>query len=373
MVLSKACPGVKDMSPAEALHALEQQGVLAPRTLTVAITGDCNLGCRHCWVEAGKVSSAGHVPLRTLCRLTEEFLELGGEALRITGGEPLCHPAWLDLLGYARSIGVHDVSLQTNGMLFTDEQVAALRALDFPKLTIQVSLDGATAESHDLVRGAGAFDGVMAGIRALVRGGLGPATTIFFTEMRHNLLEIPELLECAAGLGIGTVTTGALVLCGRAAGEGEIAPPEPDQYLQLLRRYEREPGFRKLYEKIGTVSALVWRFSDSPRTGCCTLVENPYLAAHGRMYPCVLCHADGYAVSGVFDKCLAAVYREGAPLWAALMRTSRCRADAIPECRVCPGRLTCAGGCMGRASGSHGDLLAADDRCEVRRSIYRLR
>jgi hypothetical protein len=36
----------------------------------------------------------------------------------------------------------------------------------------------------------------------------------------------------------------------------------------------------------------------------------------------------------------------------------------------CPGRLVCGGGCMGRAWGSRGSLLAADDRCELRRTIY---
>jgi radical SAM protein with 4Fe4S-binding SPASM domain len=359
------------MLPLETAKILKRAGLRAPKTLTLAITGACNLTCRHCWVEAGDADSAGHVPERTLCRLIEEFAALGGEGVRLTGGEPLCHPGWLGLLRSARALGLGGVALQTNGMLFQEEEAAALRELDFPGLSIQISLDGATAAAHDLVRGEGSFQQVMDGLRRLVREGLAPRLMLFFTEMRHNLEEIPAVLELAADLGIGSVVTGTLVLGGRAAEGSLVSAPTQDQYLRLFDRYDADSRFRELYEKIGKVAALEWRAAVTPRTESCTFVENPYLTPTGRLYPCVLCHADEFAVSGVFEKKLTDVFAEGAPLWSSLLQVSRNRADALSECRDCPGRLVCAGGCMGRAWGSCGDLRAADDRCELRRTIYR--
>jgi radical SAM protein with 4Fe4S-binding SPASM domain len=355
----------------EAAEILRQAGLHPPKTLTLAITGACNLACSHCWVEAGAPYSASHVPEQTLRRLIEEFAALGGEGIRLTGGEPLCHPDWLGLLRFARACGLGSLSLQTNGMLFRAEDVAALRELDFPGFSIQISLDGATASTHDLVRGEGAFQKVLNGLRQLVRGGLATRLTLFFTEMRHNLEEIPAVLELAADLGIGSVVTGTLILGGRAAEGSLVSPPTQDQYLRLLDRYDAEPRFRALYEKIGKVAALEWRAADTPRSECCTFVENPYLTPTGQLYPCVLCHADAFAVSGVFEKNLADAFAEGASLWSSLLQISRSRADDLAECRDCPGGLVCAGGCMGRAWGSCGDLRAADDRCELRRTIYR--
>lgn len=337
----------------------------------MAITGACNLNCRHCWVEAGVTSSADHVPERALRRLIEEFVAIGGERVRFTGGEPLCHPAFWKLLQFGRSVGLEDVSIQTNGMLFTDDMITMLRELDFPRLRLEISLDGASAAAHDLVRGEGAFAGVLAGLQRIANGGLAERISIFFTEMRHNLAEIPAVLQLANDLGIGSVVTGSLVLCGRAAELSLIEPPAPEQYEQLLRRYDADPIFRELYEKIGTVAALEWRRESAHRSECCTFVENPYLTSSGRLYPCVMFHADQFAVSGVFGKNLASAFVEGAPLWSSLMKTSLCRAEANPDCRECPGRFVCAGGCMGRAWGSCGDLLAADDRCQLRRAIYR--
>lgn len=361
------------MTSSEVLQQLDQAGLRHPGILTLAITGACNLVCCHCWVEAGEASSHAHVPLGTLCRLIEEFAAIGGKGIRITGGEPLSHPGWLDILTLSRSLGFETIILQTNAMLLRDDQAAALRELDFPGLTVQISLDGVSAQTHDLVRGDGAFSGALHGIEKLVREGLGRRISVFFTEMRHNLGEIPELLDFADSMGIGKVSTGSMVLCGRASDSSLVAPPKVEQYLSLLERYDHDAHFRELYGKIGTVAALEWRTGDAIRQDCCTFIENPYLTPSGRLYPCLMCHADEYSVTGVFEKGMAAAIAEGVPLWASLLRISSCRADEIPECQECPGKSYCAGGCMGRAWGSCGSLLAADDRCEVRRAIYRQR
>jgi len=359
-----------DMKPSTAVHSLEQAGLRPPLTLTIAITGVCNLYCSHCWVEAGGAYSASHVPTRIALPLLDAFAAMRGTGVRITGGEPLCHPDWLVLMRRACVLGFHRVALQTNGMLLTDDDVRALRTLDFPGLSIQVSLDGAEAATHDLVRGKGAFDRAVAGIMRLADGGLASRITIAFTEMRHNLEEFPALLELATDLGVASVVAGTLITGGRG-GNADLAPPTPDQYLLLLARYDADDRFRDLYDAFGTMAALEWRRGDGPREACCTFAENPYLTPDGRLYPCLLCHTDDHAVSGVFEKGLVASFAEGAPLWASLRRISQSRADALRECRECPGKLSCAGGCMGRAWGSCGDLLAADDRCAIRRAVNR--
>lgn len=361
------------MIASTALKTLCREGLRPPKSLTIAITGACNLACRHCWVSAGETSSAPHVPERTVRRLIDEFLALDGEGVCLTGGEPLCHPGWLKILQCARSSGLRNVSLQTNGMLFTEDSVAALRELDFPRLSLHISLDGATAATHDLVRGEGSFAAVQAALQRLVRGGLAHLITLFFTEMSHNLEEIPDLLELAEAMGIGSVVTGSLVLCGRSTTNSIVAPADLHHYLRLLDRYETDRRFQELYRKIGKVAALEWRVAETVRQDCCTFVENPYLTADGRLYPCVLCHADDFAVPGLFGKNLATAFVEGAPLWSSLLRISQDRAAALPECRGCPGMLACAGGCMGRAWGSSRNLLALDDRCALRQSVYRYR
>jgi len=355
-------------SSAETLAILRRHGLELPRILTVAITGACNLACQHCWVAAGTSAAPGHVPETTLHTLIAEFAAMGGAGLRFTGGEPLRHPGWLELIRAARAAGFPNIALQTNAMLFTDRDVAALFELDFPGLTLQISLDGASAPAHDRVRGVGAFAGALTGITRLIDGGLGPRLSLFFTEMRHNLGEFPALLELANARGIRSVTSGTIVRCGRAGEGSAVEPPTPAHYREVLDRYASDPRFRELYGRIGTIAALEWQ-SASIRAECCTFVENPYLTPAGRLYPCVLLHADEYSVPGVFEKGLLAAFAEGARRWSALRRMSRTRAVALQECQACPERQACGGGCMGRAWGSSGKLMAADDRCTARKAV----
>jgi len=359
------------MPLSDVFKILQQFNLRSPKTLTIAITGVCNLTCSHCWVSAGTDSAVGHVELHSLRRLIDDFVGMGGHAVRFTGGEPLCHPAWLELLRYAVVQGVSGILLQTNGMLLTERSARALSQLQCQELSVQISLDGATAGTHDRVRGAGAFEAALSGIDHLVRAGLADQTMIFFTEMQHNIAEIPELLELAAARGVASVVSGAVVRCGRAGEDSAVSPPQPEQYIQLLRRYKDDARFRELYQRIGMVAAIEWSRSEAVREECCSFAENPYLTADGRLYPCLLCHCDDFSVTGVFEKGLSRALLEAAPLWRDLMKISSCRSEELPECRGCPDKKLCAGGCMGRAWGSHGNLMSVDDRCEVRKKIYR--
>lgn len=358
------------MEPDRILEILKMEGLHSPKTLTLSITGICNLACAHCLVMAGESNSAANVPESVLCRMIEELVAIGGEGIRITGGEPLCHPDWLELIRFAREAGIRNILLQTNGMLFNDETVAALRELDFPGLSIQLGIDGSSAPVHDRTRGKGSFNGLMEGLGRLIQGGLGSRITFLFTEMRHNLSDIPAVLELADQLNVFSVATGTLVRGGRASAGNLIVPPVAEQYLELLDRYDSDPRFRELYSKLGNVSAVEWCCSEAVRDEGCTFIENPYLTPKGRLYPCLLCHTDDYSVSGVFEKGFIAALAEGAAAWATLMQISRSRIGALPVCRECTGRDNCAGGCMGRAWGSTGNLLAEDDRCSFRKAIY---
>lgn len=348
---------------------LKKHGLQPPKTLTVAITGACNLHCAHCWVDAGCSASASWVPTQSILSRVEEFAVLGGTAVRLTGGEPLLHPDWHELLRFAAATGLKPL-LQTNGMLFDDDNLCALQALKLVDLRIQISLDGATVASHDLVRGAGAYVQVLQALRRLCRYGFGPALELCFTEMRHNLHELPDVLLLAEQLGVASVSSGCLVACGRASADPRIAPASPEQYLSLLQRHAADAQFRRRYEQLGHIAALEWCTDNATRQGC-TFSKNPYLSAQGVLYPCLLCHADPYSVTGVFEKGLFAALIEGVPLWSALQQLSQQRIAMIEACQVCALLQSCAGGCMGRVWGSFGEFMRVEDRCQQRQAVMR--
>jgi len=354
---------------AQVLAELDRAGLARPRVLTVAITDLCNLDCSHCLVDAGPCSDGNYVAPDRLLSLVWEFLAIGGEELRLTGGEPLCHPDWRSLLQAAASVGLQRLSLQTNATLIDEVVAEQLQALG-TRFALQVSLDGATEQSHDRLRGTGNFAKALSGLRTLAKSGLARQTTIHFTETRHNLEEFPDLLALAESMGIAKVTGGTLLTGGRAA-EAAVDQPTTEQYLQLLRHYEQSPVFRESYTRLGNLAALEWHLGRE-QSACCALVEQPYLTTDGSLYPCTLFHAEPFAVKETWRRGLTEALSYGAATWGPLRDQCRQRREQ-PTCRRGKLQDSCAAGCPGRAWGSHGDHMAVDDRCELRQRISRNR
>jgi radical SAM protein with 4Fe4S-binding SPASM domain len=305
--------------------------------------------------------------------LIRAFAELGAEKLVITGGEPLTHPDWFDLLSFACGRpGIAEVRLQTNAILITPAHVAAFLSLQDRGLFIQTSLEGASPLLHDRVRGAGSFEQTLAGLQLLKSSGLAPRICVTFTEMRHNFEEIPELMALADGMGIGQFVTGTLVHGGRASQPGGLEAPSPNQIENLLRQYRHDPAFRERYHRIGNIAALEWYLSppDTPDT-CCTLIETPYVTAGGHLYPCIMLHADEFAATGVHDRPLTVAIAEKIDAWSRLQQISRSRLTRLETCQDCPDYGRCGAGCMGRAYSAHGDFRSVEDRCRLRKAVYR--
>lgn len=357
------------MADQQIVNDYEQAGLSLPQTLTIAITTTCNLQCAHCWFEAGPSRSESLVPPASFFQVLDDFITLGGSSLRLTGGEPLLHPQWLDFLTYAAERNLSRIILQTNGLLFDDTSLSALTLPGFDHLQIQLSLDGACAQTHDLIRGRNSYHRTIEVLKKLVALGFAPRLAIFFTEMQHNLHELSAVFSLAAELGIASVSSGALVQCGRAGKEGLVQPPQPEQYIGLLERWQQDEIFRRNYQAIGCVAALEWCRSEGSNAQGCSFIKTPYLTAEGILYPCLMCHADSYAVEDVFSKGLEAALREGLPLWSDLQQLSQARVTSLPECQLCVLRHTCGGGCMGRAWSSFNNFLVVEDRCRQRQAI----
>ncbi len=127
-----------------------------PLVVSVVVTNRCNFSCGYCdrWDGSGRRLDTAE--LETLIR---DMAGLGTRRLILTGGEPLTRKDLPDLIDLAVSLGMK-VNLNSNGVLvprFID-RLGGLSGLT-------ISLDG-DRHVHDGIRGEGAFDAVVAALRA---------------------------------------------------------------------------------------------------------------------------------------------------------------------------------------------------------------
>jgi mycofactocin biosynthetic radical S-adenosylmethionine protein MftC len=130
-----------------------EHGLDAPICLTWELTYACNLACIHCLSSSGRRDPR---ELRTAecMAVIDELERMQVFYVNIGGGEPTVRRDFWDLVDYAVSHRV-GVKFSTNGSRITPEIAARLASTDY--VDVQVSIDGATAEVNDRVRGPGSY------------------------------------------------------------------------------------------------------------------------------------------------------------------------------------------------------------------------
>jgi TusA-related sulfurtransferase len=124
---------------------------------------DCNLHCDYCCVRSSPTVPRRELGLVRVQRIAREAAELGVKEIFVTGGEPFLLEDIGDIL--LSCAGAAPTTVLTNGMLFAGRRADSLKALPRDRIVLQISLDSATSELHDLHRGPGTWARTREGIQ----------------------------------------------------------------------------------------------------------------------------------------------------------------------------------------------------------------
>lgn len=168
------------------------------------LTEGCNLACRHCWL-APRFDPEGSryptLPLELFAAAVREAKPLGLTRVKLTGGEPLLHPRFVDILQIARAEGL-SVNIESNGTLCTPAIASEIAAL--PRRQISISIDGVDAATHEWVRGVpGSFARAQQAVRNLSAAGVG--VEVIMSVMRCNADQTDDFVRMAEKLGAKSV------------------------------------------------------------------------------------------------------------------------------------------------------------------------
>ena len=203
-----------------------ESGLDAPICLTWELTYACNLECAHC------LSSSGRRDPRELsteqCEaVIDELQRMQVFYVNIGGGEPTIRPDFWHLLEYAVDHQV-GVKFSTNGVRITPERAAFLASPACGGyVDVQISIDGATAEVNDHVRGPGSYDTAIAALANLRDAGFTDAK-ISVVCTRQNIGQLDEFQALADEYG-ATLRLTRLRPSGRGADVWDELHPLPHQ------------------------------------------------------------------------------------------------------------------------------------------------
>jgi radical SAM protein len=300
-------------------------------------------------------------------------------ALLLTGGDPLMRDDFFDLIQYAKRKGIYVAVAASVTPKLGEESICRMKDMGVDIMSL--SLDGATPETHDRLRGVkGTWQDTIHDLQLATRIGL--RTQINTTVMRSNVAELADIFHLSKMNGAVAWEVFFLIRTGRGASLESLEPHECEQVMHLLYdaahygvpvrtaegphfrrvRAEREQGqappngiiyqnlAARLRELEGKPAEIASLKSTATRDGRGIV----FVAYNGEVYP------SGFLpipTGRVPQDTLTSIYRS-TPLFVTLRDSTKLKG----RCGICGYREIC-GGSRSRAFAEFGDALEEDPAC----------
>ncbi len=329
-------------------------------------TRSCNLDCIHCRAAASRGPYEGEFKTDDFFRIMDEIEKVGKPIIILTGGEPLLREDIFEISKYGANKGFRMV-MATNGTLVNDENLQKMKDSGIQR--ISMSIDGATADSHDKFRKVdGAFDKVMEAIELCKKHGMPFQINTTITKI--NIDEIPAIFDLCEKLGAVALHIFLLVPTGRGKEleEQEIPPDEYERvlnwfydkqfqtkmqlkatcaphYYRILRQRAKKEGRKVDFKTFGL---------DAVTKGCLGGKGFCFISHTGIVQPC------GYLELNCGD--LKKQSFDDVWINSKIFNELRNEDEYRGKCGICEYRKVC-GGCRARAYEVTGDYLAEEPYC----------
>ena len=241
----------------------------------------CNLNCRHCYINPAQ-HGKNTLPDETIEKWLATFISAGREAnVVFLGGEPSLHPDLSLCIKKARALGYRSVTVDTNGYLFNDILAKVTpQEVDY----FSFSLDGATEEMNDRIRGMGSYRQCLAGIGQAVSKRF--KTSLIYTVSRTNIGELEKMPRLLNELGIDRFFIQVIGIRGKATDLSlEKMQIGRDEWLRIVPAVARKAadlGITATYPK-------VYLSPEEPFECAGRVADNYFIFPNGRVYRCPLC------------------------------------------------------------------------------------
>ncbi|MDR3554284.1 MAG: mycofactocin radical SAM maturase [Syntrophobacteraceae bacterium] len=322
-----------------------EMGLCAPVNVTWEVTYACNLSCVHCLSDSG-AKRYGELTTEECRRVIDDLAAAKVFQLNIGGGEPFARPDFLELMDYAHQKDMV-TCISTNGTLI-DREVA--RRLDHGLVYIQVSLDGATPESNDGVRGRGSYKKALRSLEFLRQRNVAASINTVLTRL--NFLELDKLTQLAASFGAGF-----RVSRFRPSGRGEkswsrlnVSKEQMVEFSNWLSR-NLEVSTGDSFFSITTEErrSLGLNMCGACKLTCC-------ISPLGRVYPCAFLQQSEFLAGRAPEEPLAFIWKHS-PVFESFRRLE------IKSCGSCHRFDMCHGGCPAIAYHTQRRLGVPDPGC----------
>jgi radical SAM protein with 4Fe4S-binding SPASM domain len=354
--------------------------IYAPFLVVWDFTHKCNLKCKHCYSDSGTTREE-ELTTEEALDVVDQLAETGVTALAFSGGEPLTRSDFFKVAEHAVESGLY-VSVATNGTLLTREMAKKLKQAKIHY--VEISIDGATAKTHDAFRGVpGAFDKAVSGLKNAIAEDL--CACIATTATKNNLEEMPGIIDLAEEIGAERFTYFNFIPTGRGKEhfEQDLSAEEREKLMHYSLNRMSKGCKTTILTTAPQLARVALQCQGSSGTGEVTMsmahmqtakvskkavpladfiggcgAGRLYcsLSPQGDVHPCVFFPVN---VGNLKNEKFKDIW-----LNSDMFNILRDRSKLKGACGACNYKFIC-GGCRARANAYHNDYLSSDPGCVI--------
>lgn len=324
-------------------------------SLQYELTSKCNERCIHCYIPNEKKDVGIDMPHVLFKKSIDQFAELGGLQVSLSGGEIFMHKNIVDMIRYCREKDMQ-ISLLSNLLALTDEQVEVIKEANVSM--IQASLYSMDAEIHDAItKVKGSYGKTRASIERLVQEHI--PVMISCPIMKTNASGYHDILEYAHSLGIKAQTDFILM------AQENMDTSNLQNRISLA---DTEGVIREILHNAGIDSADSISTTGQPnkvnlketQRVCAAGITNLCINANGDVYPCN--GWQGFKAGNLYRDSLSDIWRNS----EALKQLRSITRGSFTKCTDCDAKDYCSI-CMARNyNESNGNPLHINPHlCEI--------
>jgi len=321
-------------------------------SLQMDITQACTERCRHCYVPE---YDPLFLPYKKICEVVDEFRDMGGLSISLSGGECMLHPDFDRIVRYIRSKDCI-VAILSNLTLCSDGKIAVLKEAD---ATVQVSIYSMTPAVHDAItRRKGSWRETTDAIMRLRLADI--PVRISCPTMQINYHDYPAVIKYAESLKMSAQTD--FIMIAKADGDcsnlcNRLTLPQTRALLRdvILKAVPMESEYFNPGRKAEMPSPEEWK----QQKICGAGIDSMCLNASGEYYPCP--GFAGMPLGNCYEQRLEEVWLNS----PVIQKIRAVRGASFPGCAECKDRDYCSI-CMCRNFNETGDMFkVAEHFCKV--------
>ncbi len=153
---------------------------------------ECNEKCVFCNFTPESEPAFHRLTTDEAKEFVKRFAASSHSELSISGGEPTIRKDLLEIISYARNLGVRQIQIQTNAVMIGERYASELKEAGLTDAF--VAFHSHIPEIQDKLTGLeGSFDKVVPGIKNLIAAGVSTAVNIVITS--HNWHDFPGYIR----------------------------------------------------------------------------------------------------------------------------------------------------------------------------------